>query len=482
MCGPTARCSCSPAMSGLPAPAPTSSAATPMCRARPIWASMSATCRSITGWSRAPGGTGPVSGTCLTTISSRASTTCRPRPAAPRARPSRTWRSPGFLRRAGSTRRCSRRAGGPEGQHQGHVHHGPWRQHHSARARRGGRARQAGDAGRHRPASDELRFAPQPARRHLCPAGLHAASNAHGTRTASNRSLQWGEKIVEPIFESGNDYWIIYKFAQKLGFAGEMFKNIKLVKGKFGDEPEAESLLREINRGGWSTGYTGQSPERLKAHMANQDKFDIVSLRAPKELADVGGDYYGLPWPCWGKPEVRHPGTHILYNTNLRMMDGGGAFRPRFGLERNGETLLAQNSWNLEFADPGRLSGIHLCRLPAAGLGCRPDAGGEGDDRTDRRRQSRQRQLVDRSLGRHPARLPREELSAPSATARPAPSPGTCPIRCPCIASRSTRRVPTSSPNTRRVRTNARCACPISAPPTRRARSITGSPRASRSS
>jgi formate dehydrogenase major subunit len=169
-----------------------------------------------------------------------------------------------------------------------------------------------------------------------------------GSRTASNRSIQWGEKIVEPIFESANDYWIIYKFAQKLGFANEMFKNIKMVKGKFGDEPEAESLLREINRGGWSTGYTGQSPERIKAHMANQDKFDIVTLRAPKELADIGGDYYGLPWPCWGKPEVRHPGTHILYNTNLRMMDGGGAFRPRFGLERNGETLLAQNSWNVD--------------------------------------------------------------------------------------------------------------------------------------
>jgi formate dehydrogenase major subunit len=167
----------------------------------------------------------------------------------------------------------------------------------------------------------------------------------NGSRTASNRSLQWGEKIVEPIFESANDYWVIYKFAQKLGFATEMFKNIAMVKGKYGDEPEAESILREINRGGWSTGYTGQSPERLKAHMANQDKFDIVSLRAPKDLPDIGGDYYGLPWPCWGKPEVRHPGTHTLYNTNLAIMDGGGAFRPRFGLERNGETLLAQDSY-----------------------------------------------------------------------------------------------------------------------------------------
>jgi formate dehydrogenase major subunit len=176
-----------------------------------------------------------------------------------------------------------------------------------------------------------------------------------GSRTASNRSIQWGDKVVEPIFESANDYWVIYKLAQKLGFAPMMFKNIELVKGKFGEEPQAESILREINRGGWSTGYCGQSPERLKAHMANQDKFDLVSLRADKSVADVGGDYYGLPWPCWGKPELKHPGTHLLYNTNLHVMDGGGTFRARFGVvhevEVNGQkvqnNLLSEGSYSL---------------------------------------------------------------------------------------------------------------------------------------
>ena len=52
-------------------------------------------------------------------------------------------------------------------------------------------------------------------------------------------------------------------------------------------EPTPESILREINRGGWSTGYTGQSPERLKAHMRNQDKFDLVTLRAPADAEEV---------------------------------------------------------------------------------------------------------------------------------------------------------------------------------------------------
>ena len=114
-----------------------------------------------------------------------------------------------------------------------------------------------------------------------------------------------------------------------------MFKNIAMTKGKFGDEPEPESVLREINRGGWSTGYSGQSPERLKAHMRNQQHFDIVTLRAKPDAPDeVKGDYYGLPWPCWGTPQFRHPGTAILYNTNLPVKNGGGAFRPRFGIER----------------------------------------------------------------------------------------------------------------------------------------------------
>jgi formate dehydrogenase major subunit len=163
-----------------------------------------------------------------------------------------------------------------------------------------------------------------------------------GSRTASNRSLQWGEQIVKPAFECKNDYDIMYLLARKLGFADQMFKNIKVENGAV----SAEDILREINRGGWSTGYCGQSPERLKSHMRNQSKFDVVTLRAPKNDPEVGGDVYGLPWPCWGTPELKHPGSPILYNTNLPVKDGGGTFRARFGVERNGATLLAEDSYS----------------------------------------------------------------------------------------------------------------------------------------
>jgi formate dehydrogenase major subunit len=164
---------------------------------------------------------------------------------------------------------------------------------------------------------------------------------ASGSRVASNRSLQWGEQIVKPIFESKNDLEIMYAIAQKLGFADKMFKNIKVENGN----PSPEDTLREMNRGSWSTGYCGQSPERLKVHMANQKDFDLVTMRAKSGPAK--GDYYGLPWPCWGSPEVKHPGTPLLYNTTLAVMDGGGTFRARFGVEREGVNLLAEGSYSV---------------------------------------------------------------------------------------------------------------------------------------
>jgi formate dehydrogenase major subunit len=149
-----------------------------------------------------------------------------------------------------------------------------------------------------------------------------------GSRTASNRSLQWGEQVTKPVFEAKDDNEIMYRLATKFGFADKMFKNIKVEN----NVPVAEDILREINRGGWSTGYCGQSPERLKLHMANQKDFDLVTLRASE--GPCKGDYYGLPWPCWGTPELKHPGTHTLYNPHLHVMDGGGTFRARFGVER----------------------------------------------------------------------------------------------------------------------------------------------------
>ena len=175
-----------------------------------------------------------------------------------------------------------------------------------------------------------------------------------GSVTASNRSIQWREKVIEPLFESRTDQMIAYQLAEKLGFGKELVKSNKLVAAKGGMmEPEPEALLREVNRSNWTIGYTGQSPERLKAHMRNMHVFDVSTLKAKggvdKETGyKLDGDYFGLPWPCYGTPEIKHPGSPNLYDTSKSLMEGGGNFRANFGVERDGMTLLAEDGSHTE--------------------------------------------------------------------------------------------------------------------------------------
>ncbi|WFM69710.1 molybdopterin-dependent oxidoreductase [Halomonas sp. CKK8] len=161
-----------------------------------------------------------------------------------------------------------------------------------------------------------------------------------GSVTATNRSIQWRDQVIEPLFESKPDHEIMYLLARKLGFGDELVKNYQMN----GDEPLIEDITREFNAGMWTVGYTGQSPERLKAHQQNWHTFSFRDLKAEGGPAD--GDYYGLPWPCWGNAEMGHPGTPILYDTSKRVSEGGLTFRARFGIERDGENILADGSFS----------------------------------------------------------------------------------------------------------------------------------------
>ncbi|ACJ31643.1 Twin-arginine translocation pathway signal [Shewanella piezotolerans WP3] len=162
----------------------------------------------------------------------------------------------------------------------------------------------------------------------------------YGSVSASNRSLQWRTQVIEPLFESKPDHVIMYKLAKKWGIEGEFCKHIKVN----GDEPLIEDMTREFNKGMWTIGYTGQSPERLKMHQENWGTFDIKSLEAPGGPAR--GETYGLPWPCWGTPEMKHPGSQILYRTGREVKNGGGNFRARYGVEHNGNNILAEGSYS----------------------------------------------------------------------------------------------------------------------------------------
>lgn len=162
----------------------------------------------------------------------------------------------------------------------------------------------------------------------------------YGSVTASNRSIQWRDKVIDPLFESKPDHTIMHLLAKKLGFEKEMFKNIKVN----GEEPLIEDITGEINRGMWTIGYTGQTPERLKEHQQNWHTFHTTSLKA--EGGPANGDFYGMPWPCWGTGDMKHPGTPNLYDTSVPVAEGGLTFRARFGVERNGTNLLAEGSYS----------------------------------------------------------------------------------------------------------------------------------------
>jgi len=163
----------------------------------------------------------------------------------------------------------------------------------------------------------------------------------YGSVTASNRSIQWRDKVVDPVFESLPDHTIMAMFADKFGWADRFFRN---VAREDSGEPLIEDITREINAGMWTIGYTGQSPERLRLHMANQHTFDRTTLQAIGGPAD--GDYYGMPWPCWGTAEMGHPGTPNLYDMSKPVAEGGLCFRARFGVEYEGDNLLADGVSN----------------------------------------------------------------------------------------------------------------------------------------
>ncbi|MSU90285.1 molybdopterin-dependent oxidoreductase [Rhodobacteraceae bacterium 2CG4] len=172
---------------------------------------------------------------------------------------------------------------------------------------------------------------------YLLPSG--STMEMAGSVTNSNRSVQWREKVVEPLFEARTDYEIVRLLAEKLGFADRLFKHIGIENGV----PVAEDILHEINRGTWTIGYTGQSPERLKRHMKQQELFDGISLIGTS--GEVEGDYYCLPWPSWGRPEMDHPGTPLLYDLSKPVAEGGLPFRARWGVEHEGGNLLAEDSY-----------------------------------------------------------------------------------------------------------------------------------------
>ena len=177
---------------------------------------------------------------------------------------------------------------------------------------------------------------------------LPAATNYEqwGTRTNTNRDLQWGDKVVDPVFEARPDLAIMIEFAERFGFKKQFIHNMKgdwkgvpasMKNVKMLPEATFEDVLREINLSCLSIGYNGQTPERLKRQHEWGHVFDIKTKKAVG--GPVDGEQWGLPWPCWTD---KHPGTAILYRNDIPVSQGGCGFRATWGPKApDGSTLLA---------------------------------------------------------------------------------------------------------------------------------------------
>jgi len=167
---------------------------------------------------------------------------------------------------------------------------------------------------------------------YILPAGTQFETS--GSVTATNRSAQWRTEVVKPMYESKADQDIMFELAKRLGFYDELTAGMKIRENKK-EYKWPEDATDEIARIIKTIGLTGWTAKRLKEHQENWHMFDEVSGRGYGKMT---GEYYGLPWPCWTE---KHAGSPLLYNINRSVKDGGMGFRNRFGLEHDGEDLLA---------------------------------------------------------------------------------------------------------------------------------------------
>jgi formate dehydrogenase major subunit len=164
-----------------------------------------------------------------------------------------------------------------------------------------------------------------------------------GSVTATNRTSQWRSKVVDPLYESKADHDVMFAFAREFGFYDEYTRAMKMgikdgvlteVKKDFSWPDDASDeiarIVKTIGLGGWTA-------KRLREHQENWHMFDPLSLAG---YGPMKGQYYGLPWPSW---DTNHPGSPVLYDVDTPVNEGGMGFRNRFGLEHDGEGLLAED-------------------------------------------------------------------------------------------------------------------------------------------
>ena len=158
---------------------------------------------------------------------------------------------------------------------------------------------------------------------------LSAASQYehHRSLTNSHRSVQWSEPVRPPSHNTKPDLEIMQELAARFGF-GDHF-DWGAGSGLYNGKSTYEETLREVNLGVRTIGYQ-QDPSRLQEQQEYDYAFSTDNLRCEEEGLPVSGEFWQLPWPCWGEG---HPGTPIIWNDDLDPRNGGQDFRARWGTQ-----------------------------------------------------------------------------------------------------------------------------------------------------
>ncbi len=202
-----------------------------------------------------------------------------------------------------------------------------------------------------------------------------------GSRTASNRSIQWGEKIVEPIFESATDYWVMLppgREARLLRADVQEHRDggRKVRTGaRTGIRPARDQPRRMVDRllrsvAGAAEGAYGQSGQVRHRHAARAQGRARSRRRllrpAVALLGNARAESSGHADPLQHASFHRRGRWHIP--GALRCREGRGE-------PARGRQLLRRQR------DPGRLSPVHHGGAQAARLGRRSHAGRTGENR-----------------------------------------------------------------------------------------------------
>jgi len=143
---------------------------------------------------------------------------------------------------------------------------------------------------------------------------LLPAANAvrtEGSCTASNRSLQWRERVIEPLFDSRSIRPSCTRSPAEMGLRDQLLgrkggrQNIRLVKVKNYEEPDLEDVLRnEINAARGRSLYRARPP-RPQAHMRNMHLSTSRPARARAGTRRRGTTSPGITSACPGRATAR---------------------------------------------------------------------------------------------------------------------------------------------------------------------------------